>query len=256
MNAIKRMIIIFVALVPVIFSGCSGAGLDPLTGTYPVKVKSLTYLDLISDDLRGLRSNESEMLESKPERLEIDFPYEQLEQVRFGSFNLGNNEKKIYFMLVNDGSNKDENYWTDLYLDQDLDYRITKKEKIKGLQTNQDTFQGIQRTQSFGLIPIPLQISYKGLANQFTQKLYFFVMVNVFQKKELTDIVVNLIDAGFVEGEIKILNGDSYRAVKFRIMDTNSNGCFNDYGTDLLFFDFNNDGYFLRSESQELAEYY
>ncbi|MCL6588436.1 MAG: hypothetical protein K6U80_00625 [Firmicutes bacterium] len=256
MKVMQRNNLIFVALVLVLLNGCSSTSFDLITGTYPVKVKSLTYLDLISEDLRELRSNEAEMLESKPGGLEIDFPYEQFDQVRFGSFNLGNNEQKIYFMMVNGELNSNEIEGAELYLDQDLDHRITKKERIKGLQTNQDVIKGIQRTQSFGLIPFPLQISYKGEANQFSQKLYFFVLINLYQKKGLNDIVVNLIDAGFIEGEIKILKNGSPRAVKFRIMDANSNGCFNDYGTDLMFFDFDNDGFFRRNESQELAEFY
>ncbi len=66
---------------------------------------------------------------------------------------------------------------------------------------------------------------------------------------------MGVISASFFEGEFTVLQGGKQKRVGFRILDTNSNGCFNDYGTDSLEMDLNGDGYFRKKECNQLAEY-
>lgn len=225
----------------------------PLPGIYPLKMRTLTYFDLASKSLNDLGWNTAELTESKPEGLEVAFDYQKMKNVQFGRFQLGNQEGKVWFLMAQDESGK----WSEFYIDQNLDMQITQKERVKSIQeTGQDRYRGIDRQLELGLIPISLQIPYKGSNREFDQNLYFFVGINTFSKKDLSDIMVGLITASFLEGEFPVASGRTSKMARFRILDADANGCFNDYGTDLVFMDLNGDNYFERKESQSLKEFF
>jgi hypothetical protein len=224
-----------------------------LPGVYSIKLRNLTLFDLVSKDIESVyKLNLAELTEAKPEDLEVDVDYQKMWEVRFGYFKLGNNDQKTWFFMGKD----QDGYWSEFYIDQNLDHRIEKKERIKGFQTGQDfVTHKVKRMQALSFVPVSLKVSYKGLTFEFEKNLYFFIITSIYQKKELTDNVVGVISASFFEGEFKALIDGNPKQIKFRIMDTNSNGCFNDYGTDQLFIDRNNDGFFRKNESYPLTEY-
>lgn len=225
----------------------------PLPGIYPIKMKTLTYLDLASKSLNDLGWNTAELTESMPFGLTVAFDYSKMKNVQFGRFQLGNREQKVWFLMAQDDSGN----WSEFYIDQNLDMQLTAKERVKSIQpTGQDRHRGIDRRLELGLIPVSLRIPYKGSNREFEQNLYFFICINTFSKKDLSDIMVGLITASFLEGEFQVASGRSFKTARFRILDANGNGCFNDYGTDLVFIDLNGDGYFEKNERQALKEFF
>lgn len=222
-----------------------------LPALYPVKLRTLTYFDIISKDLNDIKWNTAELTDSKPEDLEVAVDYQSASEFKFGCFRLGNNEQKTWFLLCKDK----EGFWSELYIDQNHDGQIEKKERIKGLQTGQEITNRIKVMDTSTLIPIPLKVSYKGLFTEFDQEVYFFIVIKAYQKSDLTDLIVGAVTASFFEGELKVENNNKQTQVKFRIIDGNSNACFNDYGTDLIYWDLNGDDYFRKDESIKLTEY-
>lgn len=223
----------------------------PLPEVYPVKLRNLTFFDLVSKDLDMLRWNQAELTESKPEGLEVDLGEVNLSDVKYGCFKFGNLDQKTWFIMGKDS----DGYWSEFYIDQNLDQRIEKKEKVKGFQTGQDSIRGLQRMQALSLVPVSVKVSYKGVTAVFEKSLYFFIRTGVYQKNNLSDSMVIATTASFMEGEFKVPGNGNSRLVKFRIIDANGNGCFNDYGIDFLLMDLNHDGYFRKKETDKLAEY-
>ncbi len=220
---------------------------------YNVKLKNFTYFDLVSKDLQSLlKLNQAELTDAKPEDLQVDVDYQSMDTVKFGYFKFGNNDQKTWFVM-----SKDENgYWSELYIDQNYNYRIEKKERVKGFQTGEDFVSNkVKRMQALSWIPIPIRVVYKGLTAGFEKNLYFFLVTSFYQKNNLSDSAVGAVAASFFEGEFQILVKGNPKPVKFRMIDTNSNGCYNDYGQDRLFMDNNGDGYFRKKESEPLKEY-
>jgi hypothetical protein len=245
---------LFIMLIPFLASGFFQKRLPvPLPGVYPIKLRNLTLFDLVSKDIEGLyKLNLAELTEAKPEDLEVDVDYQNMGEVRFGYFKLGNNDQKTWFFMGKD----QDGYWSEFYIDQNLNQRIEKKERIKGFQTGQDFLtHRVKRMQALSFVPVSLKVSYKGLTSEFEKNIYFFIIASIYQKKDLSDNVVGAISASFFEGEFMALQDGNPKPVKFRIMDINSNGCFNDYGADFLSMDLNDDGYFRKNESNQLAEY-
>jgi hypothetical protein len=248
----KTSWLLILLFIPVVAYGFFAKRLPiPLPDVYTVKLKNLTYFDLISKDLDMLRWNQAELTESKPEDLEVDVGDLNFNEVRYGCFRFGNRGQRTWFFMGKDS----DGYWSDLYIDQNLDYRIEKKEKIKGLQTGTDSVRGIRRMEAFSLVPVPITVSYKGVTAEFERNLYFFIKTGIYQKNDSADSIVVAITASFLEGEFSIRDKGNLGLVKFRIIDINGNGCFNDYGIDLLSMDLNRDGYFRKNESDKLAEY-
>ncbi len=225
--------------------------LIPQPDVYTVKLRNFTFFDLISKDMAMLQWNQAELFESKPEDLEVDIGDLDLSEVKYGCFQLGNHGQKIWFFMGKD----DEDYWSEFYIDQNLDQRIEKKEKIKGFQTGQNLVRGIRSMEALSLVPVSITVSYKGIKTEFEKKLYFFIKTGIYKKNDLSDTIVTAITASFLEGEFNIPENGKLRLVKFRIIDVNGNGCFNDYGIDFLMMDLNHDGYFRKNESDKLAEY-
>jgi hypothetical protein len=246
------VLLIPVIILPVMVHGFLDKRLPlPLPDFYPVKLRNLTFFDLVSKDLDMLQWNQAELTESKPPELEVNLGELDLTEGKFGCFKFGNLGQKVWFWMRKDS----DGYWSEFYIDQDRDQQIEKNERVKGFQTGQDSFQGIQRFQALSLVPVSLKVAYQGAKAEFERNLYFFIRTGVYQKKNLADSMVSAVTAGFLEGEFKVPDRGGSKMVKFRIMDANGNGCFNDYGTDLLMMDLNRDGYFRKKEIDKLAEY-
>jgi hypothetical protein len=225
----------------------------PMEGIYPVKQKTLTYFDLLSKDIE-LSWNNAEITESKPDDLIVEFDDKKLSNPQYGRFALGNKEKQVWFLMGQDAAG----YWTEFYIDQNLDNHITDKEKVKGFQVNDGRLKSFKTRQAFGLIPIPVEVSYRGQTGEFKKKLFFFLSVTtvIGKEKDGQETVVGALCASYFEGTMKVLTGKKEKLVKFRILDADGNGCFYDFGTDMFFMDLNQDGYFKRSEGQKLYEFF
>lgn len=247
----KKYQMILVMMFTLFLMGFGGKFPGLNEGVYPVKLKNLTYFDLAGKDLTWDR-NLAELTESKPDSLEVGLDYEKLSDVKFGGFKLGNSNKKVWFLMGKDG----EGYWTEVYFDKNLDNRIDSAEKVKSFQTFDGKYKGFKTKQSFSLIPVPVKVVYKGLTGEIERNLYFFFTTTIYVKKDLSDTISEVLNASFLEGEMKVTVGSQEKLAKFRIIDANSNGCFNDYGKDLLFIDFNYDGYYRKNESQKIMEYF
>ncbi len=149
----KSSWILSIILIPCIASGFFQKQLPaPFPGVYPIKLRNLTIFDLVSKDSRDLyKLNLAELSEAKPEGLEVDADYQNMGEIRFGYFKLGNNDQKTWFFMAKD----QEGYWSEFYIDQNLDHRIEKKEKIKGFQTGQDVLtHKVKRKQALSFIPV------------------------------------------------------------------------------------------------------
>lgn len=246
-------VIIFpVVVTPVIEGGFFNRRLPvPLPGVYPVKVRNLTYFDLVSKDLDMLRLSQAELTESKPENFEVDLGETDLTEMKYGCFKFGNLDQKTWFLVGKDT----DGYWSDFYIDQNMDQRIEKSERIKGFQTGRDIVRGIDRMQALSLVPVSIKVLFKGARAEFEKNLYFFIRTDGYQKNNLEDTMVTSVTASFLEGEWNVSDGRKTKTVKFRIVDANGNGCFNDFGTDYLMMDLNQDGFFRKKESDKLMEY-
>lgn len=246
----KLKLLSFILLAGIVI-GCSGKMPIPIEGVYPLKTKTLTIFDLYSQKYR-VTYNVAEVVEAKPEKITIDFDLQRLKDYRFGSFKLGNNNQQTWFVMGKD----DQGYWSEFYIDQNNDLKIKENEKIKSFQRGQDRVKGLNRSQSLTLFPVRVKVSYKGLGGEIQKNLYLFISTTVLSKNNASDLLVEAITASFLDGEIQVAFGAVTKRINFRLIDANGNGCFNDYGTDLIFFDLNSDGYFQQNESHKLVEFF
>ncbi len=245
----KLKLLSFILIVLIL--GCSGEMPTPQEGVYSLKTKTLTIFDLFSQEYK-INYNVAEVVEAKPEKLTIGFDLKQLTEYRFGSFRLGNNNNRTWFVMGKD----DQGYWSEFYIDQNNDLEIKENEKIKSFQSGQDKVKGLDRSQSLSLIPIRIRVSYKGSAGEIYKNLYFFIITTVLSKNNASDLLVEAITASFLDGEIQVVSGETAKRMNFRLIDANGNGCFNDYGTDLIFIDQNFDDYYHSNESHKLVEFF
>lgn len=247
----KKLKLLSFILIAGIILGCSGEMPIPLEGIYSLKTKTLTIFDLFSQEYK-VNYNIAEVVEAKPEKITIGFDLKQLTNYRFGSFKLGNNNNRTWFVMGKD----DQGYWSEFYIDQNNDLKIKENEKIKSFQSGQDKVKGLKRSQSLSLIPVQIRVSYKGIIGEVQKNLYFFIITTVLSKKNASDLLVEAITATFLDGEIQVKSGEAAKGLKFRLIDANGNGCFNDYGADLIFIDENSDDYYHTNESHKLVEFY
>lgn len=244
---------IFVLIGSMFFiGGCNQKLPASVEGIYSLKLKTLTIFDLGSGEIPIL-GNIAELTDSKPEFLEVEgIDYEQLSNVKFGSFRLGNNDKKVWFLVVQNAMG----YWDNLYIDQNLDYKISKKEAVKSFQTSRQRESGYNVMRAFSLIPIPIRISYKGAVKNYEKNLYFFISTEAKSKKHEHYVNVAAFNASFLEGETRVVMENAEKLYKFMILDADSNGCFNNYGKDLFFINLAGDGAFHKNEGEKLSEYF
>jgi hypothetical protein len=223
----------------------------PMEGVYNIKLRTLTFLDLLSKDT-PLLSMLAELTESKPKNLNVQVDLAKMTEPTFGSLELGNNEKKTWFLMGKD----EQGFWTEIYIDQNADQSITPGEKVKSLQTYQKKEKQNKVNGSYTMIPVPVRVSYKGFNSEFEKKIYFFLFADMYIKKGETMSVVGVSNASFLDGEIKVALGANTMIMRFRIYDIDGNGCYNDYGKDMIYLDNNYDGYYKLKEGQKLTEFY
>ena len=246
----KRLKLTGIILIAIIIIGCSGKMPVPVKGVYPLKTKTLTIFDLYSQEF-GIVYNVAEVVEAKPQKVTVDFDLDQLDEYRFGSFKLGNNNQRIWFVMSRDA----EGYWSEFYIDQNNDLTIKENEKIMSFQSGQDRVKGLKRYQSMTLIPARVRVSYKGFTGEIQKDIYLFILTTVLSKNNASDLLVEAITASFLDGEIQVVSGKAVNGINFRLIDANGNGCFNDYGIDLIFFDLDSDGFYQSNESHRLVEF-
>lgn len=247
----KKLKLVGVILIAVLILGCGGKMPAPLEGAYPLKTKTLTIFDLYSQENK-IYYNVAEVVESKPEKLSIGFDLKKLTEYRFGSFIFGNNNRQTWFVMGKDS----QGFWSEFYIDQNNDLKIKENEKVKSFQSGQDKVKGFERAQSMSLIPVRIRVSYKGTAGEIQKNLYFFIVTTVLSKNEASDLLVEAITASFLDGEIKVVSGETVKRMNFRLIDANGNGCFNDYGADLIYIDQNSNNYYHPNESHQLVEFF
>lgn len=247
----KKDVLLFIGLIVLLVPGCATLGSMPVLkdGVYPLKAKILTYFELAAKDL-DLMANIAELTETKPDDLAVDFDYQQFDEVRFGGFRFGNHESKTWFLAGKDSSG----YWSYFYIDQNLDHHLNKQEKVI-LQTVSGPYKGFKTKTAYTAVPIAVTVSYKGETRSFTRPLSFFIDIEDYSKNDLHDTLVKAFNATFFEGTIQVI-GQTPQLYKFRLIDTDSNGCFSDYGQDLVYIDENNNGYFQKNESHKLIEFF
>jgi hypothetical protein len=235
-----------------LISGCAKLSFTPVEGIYDLKLKTLTFLDLIAKDV-DFKTVAAELTESPPAGLDVDIDLTKLTKPTFGSLKLGNNDRKIWFVM---GQGK-EGFWTEVYLDQNADRRIDLNEKLKGVQTLTANERKFKRDSTYTMVPVSVKVSFKGIHRQIQKKLYYFFYTDVISYKATEPVtIVGVSAAGFLEGEIKVARNKRLKLMKVRIYDTNGNGCFNDFGTDMFYLDLNYDGLFNRKEGSKLLEFF
>lgn len=224
----------------------------PAEGIYPVKLRSLTIFDLRTDEMKRIFGVQAELTETKPDYLKIDPELAEIKQVRFGSFKVGNNEQKVWFLITKDP----QGYWAGIYIDQNADNRIAVNERVRGVETGYGKEGKNEYFAAITDIPVPIRVSFKGANSEIQKKQYFFVQIKTyFKKKELESFAI-MVSSSFLDGEMRVVAGREVKNVRFRIIDADGNGCFNDFGKDHLMLDVNNDGYMDTKEVWPLTEYY
>jgi hypothetical protein len=235
----------------------------PKEGIYPVKLKNLTIFELqmfessfgktLTREIMDGMMKMAELSEAKPETLAVQFDYTKLRDYRFGSFKFGNNEQRVWFIM-----SKDKNdFWSDFYIDQDQDNQITMNERIsETIEVFEFKQSSTQVKNAFTMIPVKLRLSYKGLSGVLEKNTAFFIHTYHMLKKGQSETLVYAIGATFLDGEIQVQYKNEPIFAKFRILDGNSNGCFNDFGKDILMVDLDYDGYYKKGEIMRLPEFF
>lgn len=223
----------------------------PLEGVYDLKLKTLTLFELDAKNIPLLRVF-AELTESKPEGLTVKVDTKKLTEPTFGSFKLGNTARKTWFLMGKD----EQGFWTDIYLDQNGDQQITANEQIKSIQIYQAKERKLDRQSSYTLIPVPIRVAVMGDKKEIFKKLYFFFDTDSFTNKGESITMASVYNASFLEGEMKAVLGKDIKLVKFRIYDIDSNGCYNDFGEDMIYMDTNYDGLFKKNEGRKLTEFF
>lgn len=232
--------------------GCAKNNFRLVEGIYPVKLRNLTYIDLVSGEIPDNISALAELTESRPAQLQVAPEILQMKDIKFGSFKLGNIDQKTWFVI-----GEEDGAWPTIYLDQNQDQTITVSEKIDGFST-----QKLRNKKGGELIrggmgtPIPIEVRFRGEMGFIRKQQYFFINVQHYEYEGKSDLLIFLTSASFLDGEIPVWIGNEYKNEKIRIIDGNGNGCFNDYGVDILSIDTNFDGYFTKNENRPLNEFF
>jgi hypothetical protein len=253
-NMKKYAILATLAIIPLLFIGAVKLPF-PSQGEYVGKLVNVSAEDFFKADYLRQRVNEAILTDTKPDEISID-PALKLDKPKYGSVLFGDNDKRIYFVMAQDK----DGYWTDFYIDQNLDYKITLQEKLKNnVKWNpQKTNDGWDLMESSVTAdPLQLTVSYKGSAGEIKKKLSFYLWTKDFTKKgSPEDTVIWFQTVSAFEGLVKVLIGKDEKLVKYRIIDANSTGCFNNYGKNFIYLDMNFDGNFSKNEAVPLYEFF
>ncbi len=246
----KILSLSLIIVIAVLSMGFSNKLPLPEEGVYPLKLRTLTYFDLASKEF-PLGSNLAEVMEVKPDYLTVHID-NQLTAIQYGFFKLGNHDQKVWFCFGKNPANGQ----IEFYIDQNADNQLVSKEKVESMETFNQKSSGFTIEGHISLIPVGISVSYRGINNDYLKKLFFFISLEYLTKKGNTDLRVEAVTASFLEGEMTVLAGKTEKQMKIRLMDINGNGCFNDYGKDLIYIDINADEYFRKRESQPITEFY
>lgn len=139
-----------------------------------------------------------------------------------------------------------------------MDYKITPQEKLKNLKPWEPEKTKDGYDLSIAAItdnPFQLTVSYKGSVGEIKKKLNFYLWTENFSKRNRVDLnIVSFRTVSAFEGFIKVMINKEEKLVKYRIIDANCNGCFNDYGKDYIYLDWDFDGNFKKKEAVPLFE--
>lgn len=244
-------------LIPALILPVAAAVKFPLIseGTYSANLVNISKDDFFAGELVFDSINVATLTDSKPEELTVASEIKS-DKAKYGSFVMGNNDEKIWFTMAQDK----DGYWADFYLDQNLDQKISASEKIKDLSLwDPSTSSGYKRlTAAITKVPITLMVSYKGANDKVIyKKVSVYLWAENYYKKGAEDYnEVSIETVSALEGLVKMTVGKEEKAVKYRIMDANCNGCFNDYGKDVIYTDQNFDGKFTKKEALKIVEFY
>jgi hypothetical protein len=248
-------IAVMAVLLPVLFLGA--VKLPYISeGTYLVKPVNVGGEDFfrINYTHESQTDRPGNLSDAKPNELTIASELEKLKEIKYGSFILGNHEKAVWFVMGKDPAN----FYSKIYIDQNLDYHIAEDEKVPDVYTNYGMHKRVLVHNSLAFqTPIPITIAYKGVGGgEIRKKVYFYLWTGVYGKTDETTTVAEIYTASMLQGLIKIRSGKDLKLVKFRLMDADNNGCFNDYQKDVIYMDVNMDGVYSNQESEPLREYF
>jgi hypothetical protein len=250
----KLSLLATIVVIPLLLIGAVKLPL-PTPGEYSGKFVNISKDDFFKEDNLRQHANAAVLTDTKPDEITIDSAL-KLDKPKYGSVLFGDNDKRIYFVMTQDK----DGYWTDFYIDQNLDSKITSLEKIKnnGKWNPQKTNDGWDLMEtSVETDPFQITISYKGSTGEINKKLSMYLWTYDYTKKGSPETVyVSLQTVSAFEGFMKVLIGKDEKLVKYRVIDANSTGCFNNYGKNYLYLDLNFDGYFSKKEALPLYEFF
>lgn len=263
---------ILMVLALVVFSlGMVGATELPLPveGIYHLKSAKVKSKDINKYfKARILRYKQAQVMETKPETLTVEPEITTSKGIRYGSIRLGNNEKDVRFVMGRD----DHDYYSELYVDQNFDNHIAIQEKVPKMDTWEDKEDGlVVHSSSTHPKSVPVMVSFKSMAcGEITKKLSFYIQIEYIMKENENDTFwVGFINTSTWEGSMtvtvepheemdsngkKITINRQQKDLMFRLVDTDSNGCYNDYRKDYMMMDLNEDGKFTDDEAQPLLD--
>jgi hypothetical protein len=225
-------------------------------GTYLVKLVNAQRDHFFRDNYTNVNQsdNEGNLTEAKPDELTIAPELEKLKEIKYGSFKLGNLEKNVWFVMGKDPAG----FYSKFYIDQNLDYNITDNEIVRDFDTNYGMLKGVLvHSASATGTPISVTIAYKSTnGDEIRKKVYFYLWTGIFGKEDDSTTIVKIYTVSMFQGLIKVMVGKDEKLVKFRLMDANNNGCFNDYQKDVIYMDLNLDGIYSNQDSAPLTEYF
>jgi hypothetical protein len=253
-NMKKLALLVIIVTIPLLFIGAVKLPF-PIQGEYNGKLVKISREDFFKEDYLIQRANVAILSDSKPDEVTID-PEIKIAKPKYGSVLFGDNDKRINFVMAQDTGG----YWTDIYIDQDLDYKITSQEKLKnnGKWDPAKTKDGWDAMFTSIIIdPFQLTVSYKGSIGEIKKKLNFYLWTKDYTKKSNPESTLVFFEtASAIEGFVKVTMNKDEKLVKYRIIDANCNGCYNDYGKDYIYLDMNFDGYFSKKEAVPLYEFF
>jgi hypothetical protein len=181
----------------------------------------------------------------KPAHLKLELPADRFAGFQYGWFTLGNAGNVFYFVIANQRS-----YFYDaFYIDLDRNGVITPKEEVR-MEEKQSVALGyvFQTYEAEFQVNVDYRLSQgKQITRPLDLKLTFVYQKNAQRAEAFYILKNNTLFTGTTLSEKDPLY--------FAIADGDSNGCYNDFGVDIVFFDRNRDGKFeYGKESQPLAE--
>lgn len=252
----KYPLVIVMIILPLLFLGA--VKLPYISaGNYLVKLVNAQRDQFLRNNYtHGNQSdNQGNLIEAKPDELTVAPELEKLNDIKYGSIKLGNLEKDVWFIMGKDPAG----FYSKFYIDQNLDYSITENEKVQDFDTNYGMLKGVLvHSASATRSPVPVTIAYKSTSgDEIRKEVYFYLWTGIFGKEgDDNTTIVKIYTVSMLQGLMKVMVGKNEKLVKFRLMDANNNGCFNDYQKDVIYMDLNMDGIYSNHESAPLTEYF